>query len=331
MHCRHCRAWKLPQTDLPLNTFKNVLKFAIQEKSKEFHVTLSGGEPFLHPDLIEFIDAIEDAGAENFSITTNGSIPNKKIITRLKKSNFRKYFVQISLDSPIAQIHDEFRGFNGAWENAVNLTKILKNEGITFALRMTVTPNTLPQINYMCKLAKKLGAIRLSLDPVIPAGKGIDKSLWLSPNEKEIFLKKIIALKNEQAGIIEILSECPQKLCMPNSTYLIEKVDLKSASLFGGCSAGITQISLENDGRITPCALLPKTIIDATNKAPSQIRQAYENSTMIKKLILRKFEGKCGTCKYNRLCGGCRANAHYNGNYLGSDLSCWIGEQHAPN
>lgn len=325
MRCKHCRAHQSKQTDLPLKTFKEVLKFAMEEKSNDFHTTLSGGEPFLNPNLISFIDEIENVGVDNFSITTNGSIHNRTVIERLKKSNFKTYFIQISLDSINPAKHNQFRGFDGAWEKATKLMDTLKKENITYAIRSTITPNNFFEINDLCKLAEEKGAVRLSLDPVIPAGRGTDKSLWLAPKQKKLFLEKLISLKKEKEGIIEILSECPQKLCIPNSPYLIEKVDLESKATFGGCSAGITQISLENDGTITPCALFPKTIIDATNKTTTQIRDAYEKSQLLKELVERKFSGKCGTCKYNRLCGGCRANALYNGNYLGSDSSCWMG------
>jgi AdoMet-dependent heme synthase len=327
MRCQHCRAWELPKTDLPPSTFQTVLDFANQEKSADFHITLSGGEPFLHPNILEFIEISEKSNPNSFSITTNGSILNKDILYRIKQSKFKKYLIQISLDSPIPKKHDDFRNTQNAWQNAITLMNFLKTENMPFAIRMTVTPNNISNIDQMVTLAKQLGAIRLSMDPVIPAGKGTDEKLWLNPKQKKAFLEKVIKLKIEQNGKIEILSECPQKLCIPESPYLTEQIDLNNQALFGGCTAGVTQISLENDGRITPCALLPKTIINATGKTPAQIVSAYKKSKLIKEFILRKFKGTCGKCKYTRLCGGCRANAYFNGNYLGSDESCWIKEE----
>ena len=82
---------------------------------------------------------------------------------------------------------------------------------------------------------------------------------------------------------------------------------------------------MENNGIITPCALLPIKITDLKNKTVEDAIKDYENSEIIKDLLLKKYTGKCGHCKYKNNCGGCRAipNSVLE-DPLGEDISCFI-------
>ena len=95
---------------------------------------------------------------------------------------------------------------------------------------------------------------------------------------------------------------------------------------YGGCIAGIGGFSVEPNGLMLPCPVLPNQIImDISDMEPEEMLDAYRNSPYIHSLIDRKLSGKCGECKLRFSCGGCRARAEgMTGNYLGEDTDCWL-------
>lgn len=131
MKCQHCRAWQDPQKDLPLDNIEKVLDFAVPEACSEMRFTISGGEPFLHPQIFEILKLIkkkvDDAGKiiHHTVITTNGSLITEDKIRRLESIGFRELYVQISIDSVNPEKHNSFRSFPNAFEKATKAVKLL--------------------------------------------------------------------------------------------------------------------------------------------------------------------------------------------------------------
>src|SRR4030042_2005467 len=115
MKCEHCRAWKDPQKDLTIDMIERILEFVIPEARSGMRFTISGGEPFLHPQLFEILELIkrkiDDSKKiiHHVVITTNGYLVTEEKIKRLEKIGFRKLYVQVSIDSIDPRKHDSFR------------------------------------------------------------------------------------------------------------------------------------------------------------------------------------------------------------------------------
>ncbi|MCE5278616.1 MAG: radical SAM protein [Planctomycetaceae bacterium] len=106
-----------------LNTRGAVLSLEAIERIAEalpnlLVLELSGGEPFLHPQLVEMIDAFAARTSVRIvSVPTNGLATNT-IVTRTREilQTFRgELAVGLSIDA-IAQRHDEIRGVEGNFE-----------------------------------------------------------------------------------------------------------------------------------------------------------------------------------------------------------------------
>ena len=78
-------------------------------------VQLTGGEPLVHPNIIQLIDFLNDAGIR-INITTSGYYSNKNIISSI--SRIKLGYVQVSLDG-LEQRHNSIRGRNDAYKRAV--------------------------------------------------------------------------------------------------------------------------------------------------------------------------------------------------------------------
>ena len=231
------------------------------------------------------------------------------------------------MDSIDPETHNKFRGFPNAFEKCDEvLEKIKKYDNISSSIRMTITKDTINQIDKMINYAITKKCKILGIGSVIPFGKASSGSISLKGLEKKKFIDIILDNKKKYNGEIEIVTEDPLKFLQQyeNDNLKLE-IDINDSCLFGGCTAGISSININSDGVVTPCSMMEDEIFDI-NKCNStdDMIKAYENSEIIKKLFSKKYSGLCGKCKLNRICGGCRAVAKaYTGDIMGTDMSCW--------
>jgi len=88
-----------------------------------------------------------------------------------------------------------------------------------------------------------------------------------------------------------------------------------------GCIAGQLICLIDVDGNVLPCSYFPKP---AGNIRQQPFKDIWENSELFKELRdFKKYKGKCGSCEYINVCGGCRARAYsIHGDYLEEEPFC---------
>ena len=93
-----------------------------------------------------------------------------------------------------------------------------------------------------------------------------------------------------------------------------------------GCWCG-SFYSINPVGDVAPCPLLGDNV-SGGNVLKKDIHEILFKSELFTKIIDRSnFKGKCGTCKYNQVCGGCRAITYYlTGDLYQSDPTCFIDD-----
>lgn len=88
-------------------------------------ITLTGGEPFLHPDATELVDYIKQNDLA-CNILTNGGVMTEDIARQIVQAGVDA--LTFSMDGP-REVHDETRGRKGCFDklcNAVNLVQDIK-------------------------------------------------------------------------------------------------------------------------------------------------------------------------------------------------------------
>ncbi len=325
MHCKHCRASKQPRKMITVEQMKKILDFADKVKADDFKITFSGGEPFLNNNLFDYVVMAKEKGFEKIVITTNASLITDEILEKLNNLKLDFLCIQISIDSLDPSIHDNFRGYPGAFKKCDEVLDKIKNyDYINSSIRMTITPETLYQINDMVKYALSKNSKILGIGSVIPFGRALNGKLSLDSNQKKEFLKIIADQSLKNKDVLEVVTEDPLKFLLEYEKDY-DNLDIVSDCVFGGCTAAISSININSDGIITPCSMMEDEILDINKckNADDMIKQ-YEDSIVVKRLFSKKYSGKCGNCKLNRICGGCRASAKARtGDIMGSDLSCW--------
>jgi pyruvate-formate lyase-activating enzyme/TusA-related sulfurtransferase len=136
LHCDYCcvrSSPKAPRRALGLERVRRIATEAVELGVSEIFVT--GGEPFLLPDIGEILTAC--AAAAPTTVLTNGMLFAGKRLETLRSLPRNRITFQISLDSPTPERHDLHRGA-GTWIRAWKGIQRARAEGFRVRLAATV-------------------------------------------------------------------------------------------------------------------------------------------------------------------------------------------------
>ena len=132
--CTYCCAESSPKADPRL--FDPVVARAVFDEfvaSGGRELFLTGGEPFMHPEL----DALVDAGAGlERTILTNAMVFGRGRRLQMLEEMDRSVVLQVSIDSATPDLHDAQRGA-GSWDRA--MTGIGQARALGFRVRVAAT------------------------------------------------------------------------------------------------------------------------------------------------------------------------------------------------
>ncbi len=99
------------------------------------YLTFSGGEPLLHPRLLDMVRYARAKGMRP-SVVTNGSPLTPRNVEKLKNSGLKTLF--ISIDSPDAALHEANRGLKGVFARIRDANRALKPAGVKTVASVTI-------------------------------------------------------------------------------------------------------------------------------------------------------------------------------------------------
>jgi heme b synthase len=288
-------------------------------------VVLSGGEPLTRKDVFEIAKYGSGKGLR-MCLATNGTLVTDDICEKIKQSGIR--IVSLSLDGADATVHDDFRSQKGAFTGTINAAKLFKKHGIEFIINSSFTKRNQEQIPLVYKLAKELGATAWYMFMIVPTGRGeeimneliskedYDKILdWHYDMEKEedLLLVRPTCAPHYYRVTLQRAKEDGEKF---------KKRTLKfSTGGSKGCLAGQLICLIDVDGNVLPCSYFN---LPAGNVREKSFKEIWEGSELFKDLRdFKKYKGRCGSCEYVNVCGGCRARAYsVYGDYLEEEPFC---------
>ena len=314
LKCPHCYINASP-TELKgeLNTEESKqLIDQIAEVSRPLLI-LSGGEPLLRKDVYEIIRYGTEKGLR-MGMGSNGGLLDANAARKLKEAGIKT--VSISLDSPIPEQHDEFRGVAGSWQKAVNAIKALRENDVLVQVNTTLTQQNYNQIDDIMSLSEQIGVENFHLFFLVPTGRGA-KIADISPAMYEDMIKGTFAKTHKHK-----LNVRPS--CAPQFMRIAKDMGLDMRQWIRGCIAGLYYCRVYPNGDITPCPYLP---IKLGNIREKTFKDIWFNSPVFKALRdPNSLKGKCGICEFKGICGGCRARAYG----LSSDFIDYCGDMHEP-
>ena len=288
-------------------------------------MVLSGGEPLLRPDVFDIAQYGTGRGLR-MCLATNGTLVTDEICRKIKESGIR--IVSLSLDGSTEEVHDDFRSQKGAFEGTIAATKLFRKHRIEFIINSSFTKRNQEEIPKVYRLAKELGATAWYMFMIVPTGRGEEiMNELISKEEYEEILEWHYRMEKDE----------PEMLVRPTCAPHYYRVVLQKAKEEGarlerrtlkfstggakGCLAGQLICLITVDGDVLPCSYFPKP---AGNIGEQPFREIWEHSELFKEMRdFKKYKGRCGSCEYLNVCGGCRARSYsVHGDYLEEEPFC---------
>ncbi|MCL5023029.1 MAG: radical SAM protein [Nitrospirae bacterium] len=327
LRCVHCRSSSEAEvkghpdfsTEKAFDILRNIADYA------QPVVVLSGGEPLIRKDVFEIAKYGTEKGLR-MCLATNGTLVTGEICGRIKESGIR--IVSLSLDGSDESVHDDFRNQKGAFSGTLEAARLFKKHGIEFIVNSSFTKRNQEEIPKVYRLAKELGATAWYMFMIVPTGRGEEiMNELISKEDYEDILEWHYRMEKDEHDMLV------RPTCAPHYYRVVlqqarqegvrfERRTLKfSTGGSKGCIAGQLICLINVDGEVLPCSYFPKA---AGNVMEQSFGDIWENSELFKELRdFRKYKGRCGSCEYINVCGGCRARAYsVYGDYLDEEPFC---------
>jgi radical SAM protein with 4Fe4S-binding SPASM domain len=276
---------------------------------------LSGGEPLLREDLEEIARAASSRGA-TVVVGTNGTGLTTSRIEGLKAAGVRG--VAVSVDSLRPSYHDKFRHGRGSLEETQAAVARLREQRLDVVIQTTVTKGNRAELQRLVAWAAEEGAVAFNCYFLVATGRGAGLGRGdLSPEDYETVLADLARWQRDYRGRLMVRAKCA-----PHFMRHVHQLDPESPILNyeTRCPCGTQYCRITPDGKLTPCPYLPEEAGDLNRMSFGEI---WRTAPLFQQLRTGSLGGKCGTCEYRRLCGGCRARAFaLEGDVLAADPSC---------
>ena len=155
LRCSYCVAKSSPNAARRSIGLANVRQLVDEAVELCFdHVFLTGGEPFLLPDIYDML--AYSASKVTTSVLTNAMLLRGARLEKLKAIQHPNLILQVSLDGGEAAHHDAYRGA-GSWAKTVEGIKLLQEAGFHVRLSTTETPANTQHLDAVHAFRESLG------------------------------------------------------------------------------------------------------------------------------------------------------------------------------
>lgn len=325
-NCVHCTSAGKPSFPNEMDTAsaKRLVDQVYDFGATFFGIT--GGEPFLRKDLFEIVQYARKVGLKT-SIITDGHLLDEKAIESVIKNEMR---VSISIDGT-ERVNDRIRG-KGAYKSAVTAAEELSGTGLLDCLVYTftnieegVTNLTEKDFRHVNDLAASQGARWVVYHGFVPYSADMNcLKADPSPAQYEWALNKLFDLSLEYRCKPSINVYVPFYARIAKQRGLVNFDDWLNNFFLGKCWFG-KFMSIAENGDAIPCSYNDVYRFGNVNSQPlKEIWKGLKTSEFFSRVRDKNnLKGKCSTCEYREICGGCRTAAlFYTGDPLGSDPRC---------
>jgi len=275
---------------------------------------LTGGEPLLRKDIFEIAEYGNKKGLV-MVMAPNGTLLDVENIKKIIASGVKR--ISVSLDGADALSHDNLRQVSGAFKKACEGINRAREAGLEFQINTIVTKRNIGSLPKIMELAKTLGAKAHHIFLLVPTGRAREMTgEELTPSEYEDTLKFLAEEKRRAHLEIKVT-------CAPHfNRILLQDHAAGASSLKGrGCMGGVGFCFISHVGDVQPCGYLE---LNCGNIRKEPFKKIWDGSEIFNNIRdWGKYHGKCGSCEFKPVCGGCRARAYakYN-DYLREEPYC---------
>lgn len=294
LNCRICGGWDFTKhkvrqgNSLPLEIIKKMLDEG--RTRGNWYLEITGGEPFLHPQIMDIISYAEKSGYWTY-ILTNGLLLNEDIIESISSL---RVMLRISIYSANKDTH-EYLCQDDTFDHLVDVIRMLRRRGISFGLCMPVFRANVNEIQDTIKFAFEEGCTFIR---VFPGGKyykakneDIDSSLF------EQILSSIVEIIANHRDWVDLESDTLMNVSNP-----IELLTTRR------CTAGCNYYHIDSNMIIHSCPFISSQ--NSIKEIKFNDHLDFHDMDMFMddyfKGLIGNLKGACRECEYNTTClGGC--------------------------
>ena len=269
---------------LTLDTLKDIA-YQVKEITSHVGYTISGGEPLLNPDTLEYVKFLKELG-NDICLLTNGLLINENNAKFLAENCS---MIKISLDGSNDNINGLTRGKNG-FDKIMNSYELLLKHNANVMINMTVTKKN---VNDIQNMVETFGS-RLSLQPFFKAGRGSgNEDLEITGSEYFHAMANVDGV-NPLGAVARTL-------------------DTLRGRGVTKCAMADSEISISENGDVFPCQMLTDDEFCGGNIKTQPIKEIL-NSEVFKNVssFSSTSNEDCKICPIRLLCGGaCRARSYF--------------------
>jgi radical SAM protein with 4Fe4S-binding SPASM domain len=209
---------------------------ALAREAEEIGVhtlVLSGGEPFLRPDLVEVIRLFVERGVRVIPITKSRITGDR--MKALAATGLES--LHVSLDSHRSEVVDLLTGIPGSFDQMIDTVTAAAEHGLPVVLRSTLTSHNVRDLQGLVELARRLGVREILADTYGASCGRHDESLRVSPEDF--------------AGLRTAVGEIRDRV--PDVRLQLKIETIPEPRTGRGCVEGLRGLTFLPDGRATKC------------------------------------------------------------------------------
>lgn len=291
LHCSSCSAENCSEI-ISLKKFKEVIDGA--KKLGLRTVCFSGGEPFLHPDIIKMIEYVDKNNLNSYVYSSGiymdaqgrrTSIP--EVLLKEISKNVTKIIFNIEAAEEVT--YDMIMGTQGNFQLMINSIKnAVKNK---ILVEGHFVPNKINknQIEKTLELCKELGISKVSFLRLVIHGRAI-------PNREKLLLSD-----DELKDVACIL----RKIQAENKHTIRIGVPILGETQESHCEAANGKLNIRYDGLVYPCEVFKNNKVGILEKVMPEsiyergIEDIYTSSDYLKTVRNLVSQFSCGDCCEN--------------------------------
>jgi len=224
-------------------------------------ITFTGGEPTLHPHIINYIEQFSKK-TPYLTMITNGSQLYK--FSRYASTLQKLDTIQFSLYGRNDDEYEKMTGNRNGFTHLKKSIEFAKKNNIKVHLSLTLSNKTINHIDEFVEVAKTLDAEVFKIGFADNYGRGKNGYNDEFVQKQKEAMKKIDNLRRINKGQINIRDAYMAKL----HGYQRDHDDLKKYVYRGAlsCGAGSEDLVISSEGKIRPCHFLPENIFSIPSK-----------------------------------------------------------------
>ncbi len=307
MACRMCYVRmdrKTQESIAPLRTAEEWLSLAKEAREKGLlYLLLTGGEPFLYPELRKLLEGLHELGLV-ISINTNGTMIDEQTVEWLRHTPPSR--LNITLYGSSDKTYERLCGKADGFTRVTHAIHILREAGMQVKINVSVTPwnaDDLDEIFSFCKRENLLiTPTSYMFPPLRRDSASFGRNNRFTPEDAAYWSARIISLLN---GEKEYLQRFDSGKLTSLPCESLEECERNCEGEGDGirCRAGKCTGWVTWEGRLLMCGMIPDE--SAPRVFEGDFAEAWER--VVRQANVIRLPAACRDCSIKEECKACAA------------------------